>query len=158
MTKVAEDRFPDYAPRRKGCDVTTTREHGVTALINWLDQRGWQTQRGRDDRREVVIAQRDGIRRIIRLSSKGSGDWQVSTRDHERLKKADHYWALVDVGTKGPQVVVIPEDAVRETLAREHREFLASHGGVRPMTPGSTHQALRSPTVDRMSRAHVVDW
>lgn len=138
--------------------MSSTRERGVTALTQWLVERGWQVEPGMEGRRAVFFVRKDAARRVVRISSKAAGTWQVSTNDHGSLNRPDYYWAIVDVGKPVAKIVVLPEDDVRVALEVEHVAYLARHGGTRPGNPASTHQALRQATVDELRAANATEW
>ena len=122
-------------------------------LRKWLEAEGWSVSEGTDGRRKVFMAQRDGVRRIVRYTTRSSGDFQLSTgNNHTPLNRGDHYWAFVDLGTREPSVTVVLEDDARAFFKTEHEDYLASHGGHRPRNDKSEHQGLTDAQMSRLLR------
>ena len=141
--------------------MTTVRERGASALTRWLEERGWSVYPTRRGRIDVLEARKGSQRRQIRWSTRTGGDWQTSIRYPPFDEDDQHegwFWAFVDVSKDGPDVVVLPEHAVREAIADGHAEYLRTHGGNRPVTVDSTHFAVRGRMVEKLCGNDQTDW
>ncbi len=111
----------------------------------------------REGGRQVIVASRGANRRVVRWSSRATGDFQMSARDHGRLERHDHFWALVDLTGPWPEVHVLPEDDVRAFLASTYAAYLARFGGHRARNDDSTHQKINTREL-RSIVARSVGW
>ena len=102
----------------------------------------------------VIIAKINNPDRTfsVRVKSRSSGDWQISIKEgrSEDAEIVDNeYWVLVDFKSSfgAPGYYVMPGKWLRRNIYVEHREYLRSHGGVRPITPNSTHHKMTLQTI-----------
>lgn len=121
-----------------------TRERGKLALLDWLAGEGCGTKVSREGRRTVIVATRGNQRRVLRWSTRGSGDFQMSATDHGRLGREDHFWAFVDLTGHEPEVHVVAEDDVRVFLETIFVAARARTGGRRVINNDSTHQRINT--------------
>lgn len=127
-----------------------TRTAGAHVLRKWLEAEGWSVSEGTDGRRQVFAAGRNGVRRVVRYTTRSSGDFQLSTaNNHTPLNRDDHYWAFVDLGTQ-PSITVVLEDDARAFFKTEHENYLANHGGHRPRNDKSEHQGMTDSQLSRL--------
>jgi hypothetical protein len=130
-----------------------TRTAGAHVLRKWLEADGWSASETTEGRRKVFHAHRNGVRRIVRYTTRSSGDFQLSTvNNHAPLNRDDHFWAFVDLAGREPSVTVLLEDDARAFFKAEHENYLASHGGHRPENDNSDHQGLTDAQMSRMLR------
>lgn len=98
----------------------------------------------------------DNTHRItIRVKSRASGDFQISTREARKgnePQEVKEYWILVDltVSQTEPDFYIMPDWWIRNNIYTYYQNWLKSHGGVRPVTPQSDHHRV---TLDR-----IVKW
>jgi hypothetical protein len=89
---------------------------------------------------------------VVTKSSPSQG-WQTRTtfgqqRDFDPSET--DFWILVDLGERGtaPTYYVMPEWWIEHDIYRAHQEYLASHGGTRPVTPGSGHHQITRSRIE----------
>jgi hypothetical protein len=109
------------------------------------------------DIKNIVIARPKGSAREItlRVKSRRSGDWQIPTtegRSPEVYIDEKEFWVLVDfsVSAIAPDFYIMPGKWLRNNIYIQNNDYLASHGGERPVTPKSSHHAV---TLER-----IVKW
>jgi hypothetical protein len=114
-----------------------------------LAARGWTVREGLIGRRPVLHAEREGVRRTLRVSSKTRGSWQTDTRygaAQAPPEAAGRFWVFVDLDDA--DCFVVPEDWMVQDIHQHHDAYLAAHGGSRPRAKGSTHHKI---TKDRIA-------
>lgn len=89
----------------------------------------------------------------IRVKAKRVGDWQCSSNEGKPGKKPKSpetiFWIFVDIGTKKhPEFWIVPDWWIRNDIYETHQDWLRSHGGTRPVTPESTHHAIRKERIE----------
>jgi hypothetical protein len=106
--------------------------------------------------KNLVIARFERtVREItIRVKSRRSGSWQIPITEGcspETHVDENEFWALVDftVSTITPDFYIMPGKWLRNDIYRNYLDYLAFHGGQRPVTPKSTHHSL---AVDRIEQ------
>jgi hypothetical protein len=104
---------------------------------------------------EISATDPQSDRRVtLRVKTKTVGDWQTSTRlgePREPDPNESRFWTLVDIGkdpSTAPRYFVIPEWWVLNYIHNEIESHLAHHGGVRPVSPDSTHCAIRPADIE----------
>jgi len=96
----------------------------------------------------------------VQVKTKRSGSWQLDIRDFAEVTIAGGMqvigalkrepipgliYVFVDLKSYGAdEFFVIGWAALRDRVVRDHRAWLATHGGRRPRNPDSTHTALKS--------------
>jgi hypothetical protein len=117
------------------------------------------TREAQIGRRPVLLVERGGLRRRVRVSAKQTGDWQTSIEYGAEVASPelrDRTWVLVDVGASEPEFFVVPEDWMVQNIYETHQRFLARHAG-KPVT-SSPHHAIRPRQVEQWrDRWDVVD-
>ncbi len=120
-----------------------------------LSRRGAQVRRITAQRKNLLVASSpDGAREVtIRVKSRTAGTFQVRTtegRTGDEPPEVKDFWILVDfsVSMNNPDFYIMPDWWFRNDIYVKHREWLASHGGVRPETPGSDHHAVATHRVE----------
>ena len=106
--------------------------------------------------KNIIIAKpEDGNRALFtRVKSRRSGDWQIPTTEgRSPQEKVDEreFWVLVDfiVYPDAPDYYVMSGSWLRRNIYEDHQNYLLSHGGIRPITPKSTHHKVRLESVER---------
>jgi hypothetical protein len=85
----------------------------------------------------------------VKTRSRGRA-WQIKTTDgHPRDPIEDEwvYWVFVDLAPSSPEYYVAPGWWVQNAIHARYTEYVARHGGQRPITPGSTHGVLPTETL-----------
>ena len=122
-------------------------EYFVAAELN---RRGAHavTFSGNMPKADVLASSVDCTRTIsIQVKTRRSGTWHTSIDESGRNKAGlvrTHFWVFVDLGKREapPSYYVVPDHWMRNNIRRTHRDFLAKHGGRRPITPKSKHHAI----------------
>jgi len=111
-----------------------------------------------DDRRrspEIVACNSDASRTVtLRVKTKTTGDWQTTVELGEPREPDEderRFWALVDIGTdpdQPPGYFIVPDWWMLNYIHEQYQSHLQRHGGTRPVSPGSTHCAIRPADVE----------
>ena len=122
-----------------------TTQRGRSAVYGALTAQGWRVRVTNVDGRYALLAERNGIRRVIRVASRGSGTWQTSTQYGVRVAPPEshgRFWVFVDLSGDETVFYVVPEARITEDIHLRHQEYLARHHGRRKVTQSSTHHAI----------------
>lgn len=106
--------------------------------------------------KNIVIAKStEGYpQQTIRVKSRRSGNWQIPiTEGASPETEVDdrEFWVLVDfIGyPEDTGFYVMPGSWLRRRIHEDHENWLASHGGTRPVTPKSTHHRVVTEVVEQ---------
>jgi hypothetical protein len=91
----------------------------------------------------------------IQVKTKRARTWQTSIdrgrRAQQPTDESLEFWVLVDMATPEPSFYVMPQAWIENDIYKEHRAYLAKHGGVRPgKNPDSKHHSIEP--------ARVIQW
>jgi hypothetical protein len=149
---------------RAGKDAETKKlttkeveETGRRFVVRELERRGAIDVAYHKEGRRTLLRASDArrTRRVtIRVKTKSRANWQASTDDIGAAGRVDDswFWVLVDlaIGDAGPaKYFVMPDRWIRNCIKEHHASWLASHGGVRPVSPGSEHVAIEREEVEQ---------
>jgi hypothetical protein len=148
---------PKQSPkRRKGTgtrnqQVARAGEHFVVAEIN---KRGAFAVpfAGNMPKIDVIASNKSQSRTVliqVKAKSGGQRTWQTSVREGKPIGKlspsdATSFWVLVDLGLpeSPPRFWIVPDAWIRNDIYRNHRAYLAKHGGRRARSQQSLHHAI----------------
>jgi hypothetical protein len=131
---------------------------GGHLVVAELLRRGVGDVRFDDSRRslEIEASDTDGTRTVtVRVKTKTTGDWQTSIAFGKPCEPDDgetRFWVLVDIGgdpSRAASYFVVPNWWMANYIHEEFQSHLQRHGGTRPVSPGSTHCAIRPAAIDR---------
>ena len=145
----------DVDPRK----LTTkeVEEAGRRFVVRELERRGAVDVAHYKEGRRTLLRASDSrrTRRVtIRVKTKSRANWQASTDDIASAGRPDdnsRFWVLVDLAmgdTGSAKYFVMPDRWIRNCIKEHHAWWLASHGGERPVTPGSKHVAIEPQEVE----------
>jgi hypothetical protein len=103
----------------------------------------------------ITVKSGDGNRDFfIRIRSRRSGSWQIATsegRSPEEEIDEREFWVLVDftVDPDNPDYYIMAGNWLRRNIYEEHQKYLLLHGGIRPITPKSTHHRVVDEDIER---------
>lgn len=129
-----------------------TASRGSGAVTSASAARRWKVTPAAVRRRPVLRLERDGVRRIVRVSAKERETWETSTRYavKEALPESvGRFWVFVDVGKGQPAFYIVPEDWMVEDILVHHSRYLAKHGDARPCSPKSAHHKIAEARIER---------
>lgn len=91
---------------------------------------------------------------LVRVKSRRSGDWQIPTtegRSPDESVDGSEFWILVDFSafTENPDYYVMTGDWLRRKIYNDHKMYLRSHGGRRPISPESSHHKETLESVEQ---------
>ena len=105
--------------------------------------------------KNVVIAKssKDNKEIFFRVKSRRSGDWQIPiTEGRSNSERVDNneYWVLVDFKEYPGflRYFILPGTWLRRNIFEDHQSYLRSHGGIRPVSPKSTHHKVRLESIE----------
>ncbi len=128
-----------------------TAKVGRDLVANELSSRGAQnvTQISKG-RKKVIIAENVSRSKTVTVIVKTlrSGTWQVSTDDGspiDNVSDETEFWIFIDSrdGENFPRYYIVPGSWIRNDIYEKFKAYLEKHGGTRPVTPGSTHHAIK---------------
>ena len=84
---------------------------------------------------------------FIKTKTRCSGSWHARTTDGDLVDKVEnetYFWVFVDLsdGIESAAYYIIPGWWIRRDIYKAHAEWLAQHGGERPVTKDSDHHAV----------------
>lgn len=132
-------------------DTLSTKEIGVLGkklVSTKLEEMGVATEIPKGNKNLVIAKPGNGNRSLaIRVKSRRSGDWQIPTTEGaspDEKVDAREFWVLVDFALHAnePDFYVMPGSWLRRKIFADYQDYLASHGGKRPVTPKSTHHKV----------------
>lgn len=126
-------------------DGRATAGIGRRLVIAELGDRGFSVRQVAEGGRLVLVAERDGARRFIRVTAKRTGTWQTSIAygaETAGPELRDRMWVFVDIGTHPPAFFVVPEAWMAEDIHRTHQEYLRRNNGTRAQSPSSKHHSV----------------
>lgn len=103
---------------------------------------------------DVIASDADHVRRVtIQVKTRTSGTWHARVpRDAQQSLPVDDesaFWVFVDLSAESPAYLVAPRWWIRNDIFETHTAFLARHGGVRPMSPESSHHAITLARIEQ---------
>ena len=125
---------------------------GRDLVAEQLRDRGWAVDELLERRRRILLAERDGVSRRVRVSTKRRGSWQTTldlAHEEAPTELANRVWVFVDMTGQSTSYYVVPEGWMAEDIYREHAAYLTRHGGMRRDTPDSRHHSVGDGRIDR---------
>jgi hypothetical protein len=135
-------------PKLKHQQVGQAGEHYVAAELH---RRGAYavTFSGNMPKIDILASNLDQSRTVsIQVKTKTAGTWHTSVllgEPHRELQDETRFWVLVDIGRDPdapPIYYVVPQWWMLNHIHVRHNEWLATHGGRRPVNPQATHFAI----------------
>ena len=136
-----------------GSDARATAQIGRRLVTDELRQRGFDVEQIMEGRRPFLAAEKNGRRRLVRVTARRAGTWQTSISYGARTagpELRDRVWIFVDISSSEPAFFVVPEAWMAEDIFSTHQEYLLRHEGTRAYTPNSTHHSV--------SLSRIVQW
>ena len=88
----------------------------------------------------------------IRVKSRRSGNWQIQITEGippDITVDEREFWVLVDFYPSTPDYYIMPGNWLRRKIYEDHQNYLRLHGGIRPITPKSTHHKVILEDIQR---------
>ena len=83
----------------------------------------------------------------IRVKVKRRGNWHTTIDEGRAIdgalvpQESGSFWILLDLGGS-PRYWIVPEWWIRNHIYETHREYIAEHGGHRPVNDSSRHHSI----------------
>lgn len=108
---------------------------------------------------DVTFASGEHVAIRVKTKSSTSQTWHAHLHEADVDSITRRIWALVDVSNdeQPSSIYVVPESWITDDIQRAHEEYLARHGGTRPVTPDSDHHAITKDRIEQWNDAwHVL--
>ena len=146
--------------------ASAVNERAIAAVVAELARRGAETRVERRGNRKEIIARGPGSNRdvVIMVRARTRGDWQAQAsagRVREPEAESSRFWIMVDLFADATNYYVVPEWWIQNDIHDKHQQYLAHHGGTRPLNEKSDTTKIETKRVvewlDRWDQLSIFD-